>query len=159
MSISVKQFYIWVVGWTIFLVLLIIFMQNTNFQDNIENLVIEKRKTFIEILVNNSNNFLMYVIYFPISVFLLLFDLITIGVASSIALDIYGVSKTLSLLPHAILEYPNLLFYSFLSFALFMEVIKNPRISTIKKFFSANYRYYLISYLILIISAFIEGSI
>lgn len=114
MRISVKQFYIWVIGWTIFLVLLIIFMQNTNFQDNIENLVIEKRKTFIEILVNNSNNFLMYVIYFPISVFLLLFDLITIGVASSIALDIYGVSKTLSLLPHAILEYPNLLFYSFL---------------------------------------------
>lgn len=160
MKIQFKHFYTWSIVWYLFFILVLFFLSGVDFQMDSSTIYIAQKKTFVEILLNNSYNYFLYFILFPINIIVTTYEFLVLAVNSYAGYKVYGLEETLSLLlPHALLELPNILLYSFLSFHMSNVFWKNPKISTIVKTVLVNWRCYIISYLILILAAWVEGKI
>ncbi len=160
MAIKLRSFYKWIIVWCLFLALVLYFMSGIDLQLDSASLTIASKKSFFEILQNNSYNYALYFLLFPINILMVAHEFLMLGVNMYMGYQVYGLEEAASLLlPHAVLELPNILFYSFLSFHLCCKFWNKPKISTIIQTISANWKYYLISYGVLIVAAWIEGSI
>lgn len=116
----------------------------------------------LEIVFNNMKNFIQYFLCFPLWPLFFLADLFFTTWTIAMSVHINGAIDTLSnLFPHGLLEFPNMILYSGLSFIHFRNLIKSRSFS-FDLFFNKvkEYRrYYLISFLCVIIAGMIEGLI
>lgn len=157
MKIQMKDVRKWFLGWGLFLVMVFLFVSGVETGAEQGLVFEESSKSAIEILINNSKNFLAYFLLFPLSPCLLLYELLMMGVSIYMGYQSYGLLESLSLLlPHGLLELPNILFYSFLSFHLFRCFIKQPSFRTLQQTIWINRKFYMCSYLAVIIAAFLE---
>ena len=160
MKVQFKHFYKWNLVWCLFFILVLFFLSGVDFQMDFGTIHIAQKKTFVEILLNNSYNYFLYFILFPINIVVATYEFLTLAVNIYAGYKVYGLEETISLLlPHALLELPNILFYSFLSFHMFNAFWKNSMLSTLTQTVLLNWRCYIISYLILILAAWIVGNI
>lgn len=158
MNRKIKSLMLWSFFWLSFVVLLSIFLSGINIsaEGGITNL--EAKKNFEEILWNNTKNFMMYIVFFPISIVLAFIEFMHIGVSFYIGIQIYEWGELFDLFfPHLLLELPNILFYSWLSFDLARHFMTTPKVKTLTAYFIDNRWYYLGSYTILVVAAFLEG--
>ncbi|MDT2251910.1 hypothetical protein ABNC50_13695 [Paenibacillus larvae] len=98
-------------------------------------------------LSHNIKNFVMYLLAFPISLFLQLFDFGGSAFQIAMSYRIQGPDATISrLIPHGLLEFPNMLFYQGMSqYVLFLGLMKKM------------IPLYVLSIIVLIIAAMLEG--
>ncbi|MDR3156454.1 MAG: stage II sporulation protein M [Lactobacillales bacterium] len=115
----------------------------------------------LAIIKNNLINFCQY-LCFPLSPIWILFDDIHLSFLVTTAIQTIGVKTTvIHLLPHGLIELPNLFLYQFLSIKLMRITItcfKNKQLSFLKEVKSLK-GYYCFSLVLLIIAAMIEGGI
>lgn len=112
----------------------------------------------LEILKNNSNNFLSYLFLFFLSPILQFIDLISVLVQITLGVRKVGFITTIQgLLPHGLLEIPNLLFYQGLSQYVFLNLWFEKDITKFILREKKYIKYYLISYSVLFVAAVIEG--
>ncbi|VTU60263.1 hypothetical protein AMBR_FBHANALA_01581 [Dolosigranulum pigrum] len=114
--------------------------------------------TVIGVIRNNTFHFLQHIILFPLSPILILRDIFLITTEIFISAEISGVGKTIMLLvPHGLVEMPNIMLYSFIGFRMANVLWKERRLSAVIKQIQI-YRYNIvISYGLLIIAAVLEG--
>lgn len=157
MKIEMKDVGKWFLGWGLFLLIVFLFLSGVETGAE-QGLALEKTsKSAIDILANNSKNFLAYFLLPPLSPFLLLYEVLLLAVSIYMGYQVYGFSEFLSLLlPHGLLEFPNILFYSFLSFHLFRCFIKQPSLQTIRQTVWLNRQFYVGSYIAVIVAALLE---
>lgn len=98
-------------------------------------------------LSHNIKNFVMYLLAFPISLFLQLFDFGGSAFQIAMSYRIQGPDATISrLIPHGLLEFPNMLFYQGMSqYVLFLGLMKKM------------IPLYVLSIIVLIIAEMLEG--
>lgn len=157
MKIKILDFFIWSVAWLSFLGFVLLFVSGLDMGEVTEAMIDVLPKTSFDIFLNNSRNFLAYLVLFPIGPVLFMYELLMLGLSLFTAYSIYDAQTFWSLLlPHGWIEFPNLLFYSFLSYQFLKTFIRNPKIGTVKQFFVENYLYYLISYGAVVVAAVLE---
>lgn len=114
----------------------------------------------LEIIVNNTKNFLQYILLFPIVPFLILYELFIISFQTWISVNSVGGIETFQLLyKHGIIELPNMFLYMFLSLNCCIIFFKNFSIIDVLYFIKQNKKTYLFSYVLICISGIIEGMI
>lgn len=117
-------------------------------------------KYTVKILLNNTINFIQYLVLFPLSPIFLIIDLFLISLQIKLSTDISGINSTIKLLaPYFFLEFPNIVLYSLLSIESFYILIRKKKLNAVYIFINENKYIYLFSFIILVISAFIEGFI
>lgn len=157
MKIQMKDVGKWFLCWILFLVIVFLFLSGVETGTEQGLLLEDSNKSAVDILINNSKNFLAYFLLFPLSPLLLLYELLLMGVSLYMGYQVYGLSEFLFLLlPHGLLEFPNILFYSFLAFHLFRCFIKRPSFQTIWQTVWANRQFYVGSYLAVVVAALLE---
>lgn len=113
-----------------------------------------------EIIVNNMKNFVQYQLLFFVAPFLVLIDIFMNVAQIYISNQLIGNSATFKLMAvHGVIELPNLLLYSFLSAYKFFLLCKYKRLETVMIFIKENYKVYIYSILIIIVSGMLEGVI
>lgn len=114
----------------------------------------------LEIVFNNMKNYIQYLVCFPLWPFFFLGDLLLTTWTIAMSVHINGIVDTLSnLFPHGLLEFPNMILYSGLSFIHFRNMIKN-RCFSLELFWNKvkEYKkYYIISFICVIIAGMVEG--
>lgn len=112
----------------------------------------------LKVLRANSLNFLIYLLMPVLSPVFQAMDLIRTFFAITVAIRIDGFLQAIKdILPHALLELPNLLFYQGISqWLLFNLIITKDIKDTLKKQWSYA-KLYVISYMVLVIAALVEG--
>jgi len=154
------HYFKWCIFWFVIASLLYCFFSDLHALKGVSTLTIEEKKSFWEILLNHSSNFLAYLILFPITILMVFYDIFVITLTTYIGIQTHGVKEAGALLlPHALIEFPNILFYSFLSFHMLVSFWRHPNLKTIGWNLYANRYYYLSSYLLLIAAAIIEGNL
>ncbi|WP_294208758.1 stage II sporulation protein M [Pseudobutyrivibrio sp.] len=157
-----KKIIIYALAYSIALVLFI-FMCHRLFDFYSETEILEhpsvEYNSFVNIWKHNTQNFISYMLVFPIYPVLILMDFIGSAMPIVASIEINGVSKTLiALLPHGIIEIPNFILYSFLSGEMFLIFWRTRNLSIFNEIKKRRY-YYLISYLLLIVAAAVEGMV
>lgn len=111
-----------------------------------------------DVWLNNSKNFLSYLIFFIISPFLQFFDLCRLGIQIGISVQLLGLPSTLQgLLPHGLLEIPNFIWYQGMSqYILYQLWFEKDLVALIQRE-KNNLKWYAISYVVLVTSAIVEG--
>lgn len=118
----------------------------------------ETLKSSIEILINNTKNFLGYLILFPIMPLKLFFDLFSITSNLYYGIKILGFyTAFMKLYAHILLEFPNIIIYTFLSYENFKILRKDKSLKKVILNMNGRKYYYIISYILLIIAAIVEG--
>lgn len=116
---------------------------------------------FRAILLNNSQNYLLTIILFPLLP--LIYSYNWLSICFSIAMHWYNSGDLIYtlkiLLPHGMIEIPVILMYQFLSFELLKAFIGSSELKTISDFLKQHRNYFIITYLGLVIAAFLEGYI
>lgn len=115
---------------------------------------------FLIVLEHNTKNFFMYLICPLLSPIFQLSDFIGSSFQITIGIKILGVKEGLDkLYPYAFFEFPNLILYQGISqYLLWYLVITKSIKKTLHKMKSF-LKFYIFSYIILVISALIEGFI
>lgn len=114
----------------------------------------------IDILIHNTQNYLMFILGFIISPILVIFNNILIINSITSYVSIFGFSKSIPLLfPHGYLEIPMLLTCEFLSLNMFLNFWKYKSVYKIIKYVICNKYYFIITYISLVVAAFVEGVI
>lgn len=116
-------------------------------------------KTFLLIWLYNSENYLKYILLFFITPLLVIIDWLIMSFQIMMGVRELGKESVKMLLPHSLFEIPNIIFYQSLNFKLFCELIKHKKVSIVKEHFKKTKKIYIVSYVILVLSAFIEGMI
>jgi uncharacterized membrane protein SpoIIM required for sporulation len=142
-------------------VMLILVFKNVFIID--KNMIINHASPSIEysirIICNNMKNLLCYLIIFPLMPILLLFDLVSTSWAIVVSLEIKGVTYTFfRIAPHGIIEIPNFLLYSYISYEMMREFYKG----ILKKDFNLSKlleykKFILINIILVVIAGLIEG--
>lgn len=153
-----KSYYIIFIFSTIFIgVMLSLAVKSSLFKSSILPV---SHQLFVTVLINNTGNFVVYILFFAISPILQFFDLLTTTFQISMGIQLNGVDYTLSkLTPHGVIELPNFLFYQGLSQYLLYYSIKEKSFKKGLKKQLSFWKYYLGSYFLLICAAFLEGYI
>lgn len=160
MKISCKGYLLWSAIWITFFLLLLFLFANIDLVHGEVRTNLEESKSTTAILMNNTYHFFLYLVFFPFSLLLTFFEFFLLALHISIGFQSMGVKETVSLLfPHALLEFPNILFYTYLSFHSLKELIKDFRVLTVFKTLYANRFYYIGSYAVLVLAAIVEGGI
>ena len=116
MKVQFKHFYKWSLVWCLFFILVLFFLSGVDFQMDFGTIHIAQKKTFVEILLNNSYNYFLYFILFPINIVVATYEFLTLAVNIYAGYKVYGLEETISLLlPHALCQ----IFY-FIVFCLFI---------------------------------------
>lgn len=115
-----KKFLIYAVAYLLVLVLFIWgITELLDFSGMVEGSSQEAALEFKEtdiIIKNNMKNLLGYIVLFPIFPAVLFIDFFSMGMSVAMSLYIRGIAETMVLLiPHAIIEIPNFLLYTYLS--------------------------------------------
>lgn len=112
------------------------------------------------VLSHNLRNFIMYILGFMFSPILQLLDLGGSAFQITLGFRILGVEEGLSrLIPHGLLEFPNMLLYQGMSQYLLFTLIFTRSIKYMLSILKKMIPLYLISLIILVIAAIIEGHI
>lgn len=110
------------------------------------------------VLSHNLRNFFMYLLAFPFSPFLQLFDFGGSAFQIAMSYRIQGPDATISrLIPHGLLEFPNMLFYQGMSQYVLFTLITTRSIKAILRLMKKMIPLYLVSLILLIIAAMLEG--
>lgn len=111
-----------------------------------------------KILYVNSINFFLYVLMPFLAPILQLNDMIQTFFDITISIKNSGISYTLeNLLPHALLEFPNMLLYQGISQWIFFNFIIEKRLKSAYLREKKYIKEFVGSFIILIIAAFVEG--
>ncbi|EGO8523696.1 hypothetical protein [Enterococcus faecalis] len=114
----------------------------------------------LEIIFNNTKNFLQYILLFPIVPLLILYELFMMSFQTWISINNVGGFETFQLLyKHGIIELPNMFLYMFLSLNCCIIFFKNFSIIDVIDFIKQNKKTYVFSYMLICISGIIEGMI
>ncbi|MDR0614884.1 MAG: stage II sporulation protein M [Lactobacillales bacterium] len=113
---------------------------------------------FLEILYHNLVNYMQY-LFFPVAPLLIFKDDLVLSFLISQSIADFGIIQTVRhLLPHGLIELPNILLYQFLSLKFFYQWwMQKKKILFITKYFRDNQKFYLFSLFLLFIAALIEG--
>lgn len=112
----------------------------------------------LKIIQSNSMNFLLYLLIPIFSPLFQAMDLIRTSFSITIGIRSIGLINTLNrLLPHALLEIPNLIFYQGISQWILFNLVVTKDIRLVMKKEKSYLIYYVASYIVLIIAALIEG--
>lgn len=117
-------------------------------------------KTSGTIIKNNIKNLLGYIALFPIFPFVFLIDFFSMSISVAMSFYAQGFAKTMVLLiPHAIIEIPNFILYTYISGMAFKRFWRNSLKGTVKYWESIReYRkWYAMCGLAIIIAGIIEG--
>lgn len=118
----------------------------------------ETLPSMIEILKNNSKNFIMYMFLFIISPILIIMDIFNIVGSIYFGIKMFGeIEVILRLVPHGVFEFPNLMLYSSLSWMKCVIFYKEKSIYKIFQFVKENKKIYMFSYFLVVFSAVLEG--
>jgi uncharacterized membrane protein SpoIIM required for sporulation len=159
-NIKIKQYLLFsFLSLLLFFVLIIFFLKvkfispsgNYNFPEKGFNY-------FSKILYHNLINYVQY-LFFPAVPLLIFKDDFILSFLISQSIVDFGIIKTAKhLLPHGLIELPNIFLYQFLSLKfLYQWWIQKKKLSFIAKYFKDNQKYYLFSLFLLFIAALIEG--
>lgn len=113
---------------------------------------------FYEVISHNTKNFLMYIIAFPISPILQIFDVGGSFFMIALSCRIEGPYLTFRrLFPHSLIEFPNIILYQGVSQYLFYTLITEKSLRKIFILFKKLIPIYFISLIMLIVAALLEG--
>lgn len=114
----------------------------------------------VKIFYNNLKNFLGYLLIYPLYPLMYIKDLIFTSWAVVVSLRMQGMKETLFLLlPHAIIEIPNFILFTYLSLLNFKSFWKEKDV-TGKAYIGRiwQYRYhYLACFILLLVAGLVEG--
>ncbi|MGX4669380.1 stage II sporulation protein M [Cerasibacillus sp. JNUCC 74] len=112
------------------------------------------------VLSHNSRNFVLYILGFIVSPILQIFDLGGSAFQITLGFRIFGAEEGLNrLTPHGLLEFPNMLLYQGISQYLLWTLIFTRSIKVTLGVMKKLFPVYILSLIILIIAAIIEGYI
>ncbi|HFN6389162.1 TPA: stage II sporulation protein M [Streptococcus pneumoniae] len=84
--------------------------------------------------------------------------MLSLGIQLGISGQMIGIVATIKgILPHALIEIPNFIWYQGMSQYLLYRLLKDRGIKNILIYIKSNLKWYIISYLLLILAALIEG--
>lgn len=113
-----------------------------------------------DIIANNLKNFIQYQLLFIIAPLLVFIDIFMNVSQIYISNQLIGNIATFKLIVvHGLIEFPNLLLYSFLSGYKFYLLCKYKKIGVIMSFMKENYKIYFCSILVIVVSGILEGVI
>lgn len=114
----------------------------------------------LEIIANNTRNFVQYILLFPIVPVLILYELFMISFQVWISVNNVGIFETFKLLfKHGVVELPNMFLYMFLSLNCCIIFFKRFNVIDVFKAIKQNKKIYIFSYILVCISGIIEGMI
>ncbi|KAF2955825.1 hypothetical protein AS160_09285 [Marinitoga sp. 38H-ov] len=151
----------------LFLIYILIFFYLIFFYDNIfylsDNMYSTPKehnlKLVFNIILNNLKNFISYLFLFPLMPLFWIIDLFSITWEIYIGIKSIGLYNTFDkLFPHIIIELPNYIIYSYISYCLMLNFYKF-KYNKILKIYSKYKGVLLINIIFIIISGFIEGLI
>lgn len=142
----------------IFLILFLFYQYSGILQskDLVSTPPVKGKKYVMAIFGNNLLNYLQY-LFFPAAPLLIIKDdfLLSVPIAQS-AIN-FGILQTLnSLFPHGFLEIPNILCFQFLSITMFYQLVFKGWQTLIPTFMKLR-KVYLVSLLVVLIAAIVEG--
>ncbi|MCP2034186.1 putative membrane protein SpoIIM required for sporulation [Planomicrobium sp. HSC-17F08] len=112
------------------------------------------------VLTHNLNNFVMYLLGFLLSPIFQILDFGGSAFTITIGFRTLGAQEALNrLIPHGLLEFPNMLFYQGMSQYVLFTLIYTKSIKSALGVMKKMIPYYLISLVVLIVAAVIEGHI
>ncbi|MDR3156890.1 MAG: stage II sporulation protein M [Lactobacillales bacterium] len=110
------------------------------------------------VLSSNLKNFISYLFLPFISPILQLLDLVETFFKIGVGIQVAGLFSTMNdLIPHALLEIPNFIWYQGASQYVLFTFLKEKSIKKIIYLEKKLFKFYLLSLFVLIIAAFIEG--
>ncbi|WP_430606973.1 hypothetical protein IGJ55_003354 [Enterococcus sp. AZ170] len=113
-----------------------------------------------EIIANNIKNFIQFQLLFIVAPLLVFMDIFMNVLQIYVSNQLIGTVATFKLIVvHGWIELPNLLLYSFLSVYKFYLLWKYRKIGIIISFMKENYKIYLCSILVIVVSGILEGVI
>lgn len=114
----------------------------------------------VDIIYNNLKNFIGYFLIYPMYPVMYVKDLIFTSWAVAVSFHMWGVKNTfLLLIPHGMIEIPNFILFTYLSFANF-KAFWTEKDMTGKAYVARIWRYrhgYILCFALLIIAGMIEG--
>ncbi|GAQ19735.1 membrane protein [Oceanobacillus picturae] len=112
------------------------------------------------VLSHNLRNFALYILGFLVSPILQIFDFGGSAFQITLGFRIYGAEEGLNrLIPHGVLEFPNMLLYQGISQYLLWTLIFTKSIEVTLSLMKKLIPVYILSLIILIIAAIVEGFI
>ncbi|AEX84981.1 hypothetical protein XO10_02765 [Marinitoga sp. 1135] len=116
-------------------------------------------KLAIDIILNNLKNFISYIFLFPLMPVFWIIDLFSTTWSIYIGIKSVGLYNTFDkLFPHIVIEFPNYIIYSYISYCLMLNFYRF-KYNVILKIFSEYKSILLINIFSIIISGFVEGLI
>ncbi|MCD8915292.1 stage II sporulation protein M [Staphylococcus simulans] len=112
----------------------------------------------INIIMNNTQHYIQYLVLFLFSPFFILVDSFLITLQLYISIETRGIANTVTLMwKHSLIEIPNMLLFMSLSIKALTTVYKEKDWKSLFIYFKENSSLYLLSLILVIVAGLIEG--
>ncbi len=134
------------------------------FEPTGEQLIVTKRdhswQIVGSIIQNNMLNYFIYLILFVIYPINIMLDMVNTAWSIAVSLHAQGIGNTvMHLVFHGIIEVPNMMAYTYLSFCAFVSVVKKKKfgLSEYLNYIKKKKKYYIGCFILIVIAGVIEG--
>ena len=146
------------------MVMIVIFINMFDIEALGTDMIIKKNsiEKATSIIINNLKNFICYIVFFPIYVFMIAMDILQTSWAIAASFKICGWTNTIDgLMPHAIIEIPIHILYKYISSQLFCKLFikKKDILKVYSESIKNYYKYYIFCFWGIVLSGFVEGMI